>query len=366
MLIVLFSLLLVAILGTWWFTRQPHFGKLPSGERLTRIEQSPNYRNGQFHNQVPTPNFSNGGNFFRVFYEFMFNADKRNVPTDSIPHIKTNLQRLPADQDVLIWFGHSSYFIQLEGKRILVDPVFSANASPVSFTTKSFPGTQAYTAEDMPHIDFLIITHDHWDHLDYKSVVELLPKVSQAFCPLGVGAHLEYWGYPADIVHESDWGDTANLSGGFKLRTTPTRHFSGRGLKRNTSLWASYVLESPTSKIYIGGDSGMGPHFAEIGQKYGPFNLVILENGQYNAYWENIHLLPNQLLQAAEQLQAKNVLPVHAAKFPLSNHAWDEPYQKIREANRDFGLRLLTPIIGEVVRLDDNTQTFTDWWKDLH
>src|SRR5690554_2412599 len=207
MLITLLSLVLVVILGTWWFTRQPHFGKLPSGERLARIEQSPNYRDGAFRNQTPTPNFSNGGNFFTVFYEFMFNADKRNVPKDSLPHVKTDLHALPADENMLVWFGHSSYFIQLDGKRILVDPVFNGHASPVSFTTKSFPGTRVYSAADMPPIDFLIITHDHWDHLDFNTVVSLMPTVSQVFCPLGVGAHLEYWGYPASKVHESDWGE---------------------------------------------------------------------------------------------------------------------------------------------------------------
>lgn len=365
MLIFLLSLALIVTIGISWFVRQPQFGKLPAGDRLARIEQSPNYRNGAFHNQEPTPNFSNGGNFFNVFYEFIFKADKRNIPTDSIPHIKTDLHALPPDEDVLIWFGHSSYFIQLDGKRILVDPVFNGNASPVSFTTKSFAGTKVYTVDDMPPIDFLIITHDHWDHLDYKSVTGLKPKVSQVFCPLGVGAHLEYWGYEASILHESDWGDTAQLPGGFTLHTTPTRHFSGRGLKRNTSLWASYVLESPSKKIYIGGDSGMGPHFADIGKEHGPFDLVILENGQYNAYWESIHLMPNQILQAAEQLGTKNLMPVHAAKFPLANHAWDEPYLEITERNKSAGFRLLTPIIGEVVHLADTTQEFTDWWVGI-
>lgn len=365
MLIALFFLIALVVIGTWWFIRQPQFGKLPSGERLARIEQSPNYRNGAFQNLEATPNFSNGGNFFSVFYEFIFKADKRNIPTDSIPHIKTDLRALPSDQNTLVWFGHSSYFIQLDGKRILVDPVFNANASPVSFTTKSFPGTQVYTAEDMPDIDFLIITHDHWDHLDFLSVTALMPKVSQVFCPLGVGAHLEYWGYSPSIVHESDWGDTAHLSGGFTLHTTPTRHFSGRGLKRNSSLWVSYVLHSPTQKIYIGGDSGMGRHFAEIGQKHGPFDLVILENGQYNVFWESIHLLPHQFLQAAEQLQAKSVLPVHAAKFPLSNHSWDDPYLQVSKENEVYNLRLLTPLIGEPVHLSDTTQQFTDWWLGL-
>lgn len=365
MLITLLFLVFAVIIGTWWFTRQPHFGKLPSGERLARIEQSPNYRNGAFHNQTPTPNFSNGGNFFSVFYEFIFKADKRNIPTDSIPHVKTDLHALPADANVLVWFGHSSYFIQLDGKRILVDPVFNGHASPVSFTTKSFPGTQAYGVADIPPIDFLIITHDHWDHLDFNTVRSLMPTVSQVFCPLGVGAHLEHWGYPASKVHESDWGDTTQLPGGFSLHTTPGRHFSGRGLKRNASLWASYVLQSPSQKIFIGGDSGMGPHFEVIGAQHGPFDLAILENGQYNLYWESIHTLPEQVLQAAQQLQATNVLPVHSAKFPLANHAWDDPLVQLTKENETVGLRLLTPMIGEVVRLGDSTQQFTDWWVGI-
>src|SRR5690606_10210221 len=365
MLIFLISLALLVYIGTWWFTRQPQFGKLPGGERLARIERSPNYHNGAFRNQVPTPNFSNGGNFFRVFYEFALKADKRNIPTDSIPHVKTDLHALSPAEDILVWFGHSSYFIQLNGKRILVDPVFNRNASPVSFTTKSFLGAHAYGVEDIPAIDFLIITHDHWDHLDFRTVSALMPKVSAAYGPLGVGAHLEHWGYPARNVHESDWGETTSLPGGLTLHTTPARHFSGRGLKRNTSLWASYVLQSSLRKIYIGGDSGMGPHFAKIGAQHGPFDLAILENGQYNPYWENIHTRPEQVLEAAQQLQAREVLPVHAAKFSLSNHAWDDPLVRITEANRSAGLRILTPRIGEIVQLGDSTQQFSEWWRGL-
>src|SRR5690606_17146715 len=143
------------------------------------------------------------------------------------------------------------------------------------------------------------------------------------------------------------------------------RHFSGRGLKRNTSLWASYVLQSPSQKIYIGGDSGIGPHFAAIGEQHGPFDLAILENEQYNPYWESIHTLPKQVLQAAQQLQATDVLPVHAAKYPLSNHAWDDPLVQLTKENETVGLRLLTPMIGEAVRLGDSTQQFTEWWVGI-
>ncbi|WP_228466976.1 MBL fold metallo-hydrolase [Adhaeribacter swui] len=353
-------------MSTTIFLRQAQFGKLPSGARLERIKKSPNYRNGAFQNESFTPDLAEGVTYFSVAKDFFFGKNKRATPTDSIPSTKTDLLHLDPKQDVLVWFGHSSYFMQVDGKRFLVDPVLSGAASPVSFTTKAFKGTDRYTPDDLPEIDYLLISHDHYDHLDYETILKLKPKVKTIICALGTGEHLEYWGYdPAKII-EKDWNEEVNLGDGFSVHTVPARHFSGRGFKRNQALWTSYVLQTPTQKLFIGGDSGYDKHFAAIGEKFGPFDLVILENGQYNQSWRYIHMLPEQILQAAKDLKAKRIFPVHSAKFNLGLHAWDEPLKLIMENNKSEHLKIITPMIGEQVNLNDTTQQFSQWWVGVN
>src|SRR5690606_32474015 len=365
---MLLSLLIactVLVAGVVIFTRQPPFGRAPQGHRLERIENSPNYKNGRFQNLEDTPDLAEGVNMLTVLWSFLFKYTPLHVTVDPIPSVKTDLHQLDAQADVLVWFGHSSYFMQVDGKKVLVDPVFNGHASPVSFTTKSFPGTTGYHVTDMPDIDYLIITHDHWDHLDYNTVKQLQPKVGRVICPLGVGAHLEYWGYPPGKIMELDWHELTQLSDGFTLRATPARHFSGRGFKRNGTLWASFVLNTPSKRIFIGGDSGYGTHFSQIGTQYGPFDLAILENGQYHPYWIYIHTLPEQVILAAQNLGAKRVLPVHNSKFSLAMHAWDDPLIDLTKANANTGMPLLTPMIGQPVHLKDTAQGFERWWEQV-
>ncbi|OBQ56744.1 MBL fold metallo-hydrolase [Tamlana sp. s12] len=357
------GVLLVAIIigiGTLWFLNTERFGKHPSGERLARIKQSPNYKNGSFQNLNDTPMLSEGVRYSTVLSEFLFSS-KPKEPTE-IPSVKTDLKSLNADEAVLIWMGHSSYFIQIDGKKILVDPVFSGNASPLSFTTKAYKGTDVYTAEDIPDIDYLFLSHDHWDHMDYRTLKQLQPKIKTVITGLGNGAHLEHWGYKPEIIVEGGWNDLVVNENGFEIYMTPARHFSGRGLKRAQTLWASFVLKTPSSNIYIGGDSGYYTHFKTIGEQYGPFDLVILENGQYDKNWKYIHMLPGEQLVAATDLQAKSILPVHTAKFTLANHAWNEPLEKMVEAAKNKNIRVITPLIGQQVNLTDSLQTFKLWW----
>ncbi len=365
MLLTILLIVVAAVATLLLFIRTPRFGQAPTGQRLERIENSPNYRDGSFQNLEHTPDLAEDANMATVMWNFIFTRVPRQIPTDSIPHLKNDLLTLDGQTDALVWFGHSSYLLQTDGKRFLVDPVFNGNASPVRFTTKSFPGTTGYHADDMPPIDVLVLTHDHWDHLDYQTVKRLEPKVTQVICPLGVGAHLEHWGYPAAKITELDWHESAQLPDGFGISATPARHFSGRGFKRNGTLWASYALRTPSRNIFIGGDSGYGKHFAEIGRRYGPFDLAILENGQYNPAWIYIHMLPEQVLQAAQELGAKLLIPVHHSKFPLALHAWDEPLIRITEANKAVGMPLWTPQIGQVVALADSAQVFGNWWDGV-
>lgn len=348
--------------GTLLFLNTERFGKHPSGERLSKVKQSPNYKNGNFQNLNNTPMLAEGVGYGKVMYEFLF-LSKPKEPSKNIPSVKTNLKALNLNENVLIWMGHSSYFMQLDGKKILVDPVLSGNASPLSFTTKAYSGTDIYTTDDIPEIDYLFISHDHWDHMDHNTLKKLKPKIKHVITGLGNGAHLEHWGFNPEVILEGDWYDSIFNSDGFEIHITPARHFSGRGFKRDQTLWASFVLKSPTTAIYIGGDSGYDTHFKTIGEKFGPFDLAILENGQYDEKWKYIHMLPGEQLKAASDLNAKTVLPVHSGKFTLANHDWDEPFIKITNEAIQSPIKVTTPMIGEQVNLNDNMQRFNHWWN---
>jgi L-ascorbate metabolism protein UlaG (beta-lactamase superfamily) len=350
------------MLAVYLFMHGAQFGAAPAGERLKKIQHSPHYRNGQFQNLSITPSLTEGTSYFRILKTFFFDRNTQKIPPSTLPSVKTDLLHLAPDQNILIWFGHSSYFMQVNRKTILVDPVFSGNASPLRSTTKSFKGSDIYTVDDLPAIDYLFITHDHWDHLDYKTILQLKPKVKKLVTGLGVGAHLESWGYDKNDIEEKDWNEQIILGGGFIVNTVPARHFSGRGFKRNGSIWMSFVLTTPGKKIFIGGDSGYDRHFAEIGKQFGPFDLAILEDGQYNGYWKYIHMSPEETVRAAIDLQAKKLLPVHWGKFSLSVHSWNEPIIRIKKEAARKNVNLLHPMIGQAVDLDGDP-VFDAWWE---
>ncbi|MDN3586702.1 MBL fold metallo-hydrolase [Pedobacter aquatilis] len=360
--IILLSLILLLVLATYFYMKKPLFGKAAEGARLERMKKSPNFKDGVFQNINKTPAVTEGYTTMGIIADKLFTNYPRLTPVDSIPSKKADLLNLPISEDILVWFGHSSYFIQLDGKRILVDPVFSGNASPIPGTVVAFKGTERYKVEDLPNIDYLIISHDHYDHVDYESLIKLKSKTKKVICGLGVGADFEDWGYDVNDILEKDWNETIDFGGGFFIHTTPARHFSGRGFSRNNTLWMSYVFQSPSMKIYIGGDSGYDTHYANIGKKFGPIDLAILEDGQYDKKWKYIHLMPEQGLKAAKDLNAKRLFPVHSSKFVLANHPWDEPLMKITELNKKAKIPLVTPIIGEFVYLKNDKQIFKQWW----
>jgi L-ascorbate metabolism protein UlaG (beta-lactamase superfamily) len=351
---MLLSILLVCTIFVTIYLHTPKFGNLPEGLHLERIKKSSNYRNGNFQN-IHSFNFMTHSNKITSFFEFFAKREKIH----KIPSTKTDLINLNKTENVLVWFGHSSYFIQIEGKRILVDPVFSEISSPIPFWPKAFPGSNVYTSNDIPEIDYLIITHDHWDHLDYKTIKNI--KASKIICPLGVGAHFERWRINNFI--EMDWYEIIKIDNNFKIHCFPAKHFSGRGFLRNKTLWASFLIEVPTHfNIFIGGDGGYDTHFTEIGNKFGSVDLAILENGQYNKNWKDIHMHPYETIQAAEDLKAKALLPVHVAKFSLSTHSWNEPLETIFKLSQNKGFKLLTPMIGQKVSLQNVNQSFKKWW----
>jgi L-ascorbate metabolism protein UlaG (beta-lactamase superfamily) len=352
-------IILLLTAGCTAYSCLPKFGSTPKNERLKKVRQSSNYYAGHFQNINPTPQITTS--FWNVIFQ---SSSRQRKPKDKIPAVKTNFYELNPQENLLVWFGHSSYYFQIEGKRFLVDPVFSRVASPVSFINTAFAGTDLYKPADIPDIDYLVITHDHWDHLDYPTVKELKPRIGKVICPLGVGEHFTRWNFDESVLIEMDWEDTLTLDAGFEIHCLPARHFSGRGFNAKQSLWASFLLKTSVLTLFMGGDSGYDTHFASIGNRFFSIDFALLENGQYNKAWKYIHSRPEETLQAAKDLHAKNVIPVHNSKFALSSHSWNEPLQRISEANekQEKPLRLLTPKIGEIVFLQDSTQTFGRWW----
>lgn len=364
MTMIIISLVLLLAITVVLYMQQAKFGKAPSGKRLERMKQSPHYKDGVFENRTFTPTLTEGYSMMGAMWDFLFKKNPRMKPQQDIPSVHTDLHRLPADSNVLVWFGHSSYYLQVDGLKILVDPVFSGNASPVPGSTKSFKGSDAYTVADLPEIDYLLISHDHYDHLDYETIKSLQGKVKKVICGLGVGAHFEYWGYAPEMLIEKDWDETVDLGQGRILHTLSSRHFSGRTFKRNNTLWLSFLLETPERKIFLGGDGGYDSRFQEIGARFGAIDLAILENGQYNVAWQAIHCLPEETIKAAKELNAKRVMPVHSAKFALAMHDWNEPLSEIVRLNQSAPIPMATPRIGEVVQLDHTEQAFPEWWKE--
>jgi L-ascorbate metabolism protein UlaG (beta-lactamase superfamily) len=278
-------ILLFILTAFFIITNLPVFGRLPKGLRLEKIHHLANYRDGALQNQSITLMQPEGVSFFKILNAFFFEKHPNKAPDKALYFITPNLNGSPKSvAPEIIWFGHSSYLIKVEGLRILVDPVFSKTPSPFSFIgSKAFLGTNVVKAEEFKNIDILLITHDHYDHLDYNSILKIAPQVKTIVTSLGVGEHLEKWGIKADKINELCWNESLTLFSSLKLTAVPARHFTGRKFKRNQTLWSAFVLKTENYQLFLGGDSGYDTHFAKIGEEFGPFDLALLECGQYNA-----------------------------------------------------------------------------------
>ena len=335
-------------------------GKSPAGERLERVKTSTHYKDGKFHNVEPTSVNPNDVSIFRILKK-MLSRPASVRPSHEMPHEQTNLKQLSSASPVVVWFGHSSYFIRVDGFNILVDPVFSGNASPFRFFGKAFDGADTYNAEDFPEIDLLVLTHDHYDHLDWPTIKKLDFKVKQVITSLGVGSHLEYWGMASEKIRELDWWHAAEVSKKIKITATPARHFSGRDFRRAKTLWSSFVLEINEYRIFIGGDSGYDGSFKKINDRFGSFDLAFLECGQYGKYWPQIHMFPEQTVMAARDLNAEITFPVHWGKFVLSTHPWNESIKRFAEAAKREKRKFVSPKIGQPFYLEKEFEQEI-WW----
>jgi len=335
-------------------------GKNPTGKHLEHLKQSPNYKKAGFENISETPVMAKEVSFLKTARDY-YNKPKTTAPGFTLPSVKTDLKNITSAEPFIVWFGHSSYFIRISNKNFLIDPVFSGNAAPVSCMVNAFAGSNTYTTVDFPPIDFLIITHDHYDHMDYKTIVKLKPQINKVCCSLGVGSHLQYWGFDEKIITEIDWWQTEKIDANITLTATAARHFSGRGVRRGKTLWSSFILKTKEYNLFLGGDSGYDTHFKKIGENYGPFDIAVLEAGQYNASWPHIHMMPEETVQAAVDLKAKILLPVHWGKFVLALHPWDEPVNRVLAKAAELNVKVTTPMIGEPVVLNVSYPN-KQWW----
>ena len=354
-LVMIFSIILFVVASSVIFYRcAPQFGASPSKIERQRIERSPNFKDGKFVNLETTPVMVKKINYFKMFKE-VINSSKVNAPKTPIETKVFDKNRFLQNDSAIsmTWFGHSTVLLRVEGINIITDPVFSKRASPFSFAgTKAFNYTHEMLIDSLPAIDYVIISHDHYDHLDYNSIKKLNLITKKFLVPLGVRAHLERWGVPSEKIVDLDWWEKYEIDSLHWFVNTPARHFSGRRMgNRNSTLFSSWVINIGNYRLFFGGDSGYGLHFKQIGDKYGPFNLTMLECGQYNEHWAYIHSFPEQTIQANIDLKGKQLLPIHWGKFLLNLSPWHESIERARKEAQIKGADIVSPTIGEVVKI---------------
>ena len=342
------------------------FGTRPGKDDEQKFKTSAHYNSEDkiFFNRRPNlvKEMRKNAMSFSTFKEWFAGGENRK-PSKPLPEIKPDMKEFvkPSSDIKVVWFGHSTFLLNMDGKIILVDPVFSGSASPFSFMVKRFQKPVLELSE-LPPIDYVVISHDHYDHLDMESIQFFKDKKTLFVAPLGVGSHMIGWGISSNRITELDWWQTHGQDG-LSFTATPAQHFSGRdGLHDNTTLWASWVIKSENHNIYFSGDSGYDTHFKDIGDKYGPFDLAFIENGQYNPKWKEVHMLPEESVKAFYDLKAKRYFPVHWGMFELAFHSWNEPIQRISEMAWNQGIPLVSPKLGEVVQVTDSYKNLF-WWE---
>ena len=340
--------------------RLPVFGGTPEGRRLDRMQRSPQWRDGRFRNATPTVL----GGSPKAAWEWLTADRGLRQPSGEVPTARRTAADFAAPADLrLTWLGHGTTLVEIEGARVLIDPVFSRHASPgPAFGVARFFEPPLPLAE-VPALDAVVLTHDHYDHLDAATVRQLAGTVPRWLCPLGVGAHLERWGVAAGRVTELDWWDEARVAG-VRLTATPARHFSGRSLTdRDRTLWCGWALVGDRHRVYATGDGGYDALFAEVGRRLGPFDATLAEVGAYNAGWADIHMGPEQAVRAVQDARGGLMVPVHWGTFNLAFHGWTEPAERVVVAAQAAGVPLAVPMPGQHVDPAD-PPAVARWWPE--
>ncbi|MGZ4520169.1 MAG: MBL fold metallo-hydrolase [Mycobacteriaceae bacterium] len=342
-------------MATWALSRS--IGASPARIR-PYAAGSPQFRDGGFHNVLPSTVLAPGeqGSLARAF------LTRTNVGRPSKPVPLTTPQLGQGVSELAVtWFGHASALLEVDGVRVLVDPVWSGRVSPSTVVGPRRLHPVLLPLQDLPEVAAVLISHDHYDHLDHPTVRALLRTQSAPFVvPLGIGAHLRGWGVPEERIIELDWNQSRTVAG-LALTCTEARHFSGRALKRNTTLWSSWVIAGDAHRVFFGGDSGYTPAFATIGEQHGPFDLTLMPVGAYGDQWPDIHMNPEEAVRAHTDLGGGLLLPIHWATFNLAFHRWAEPAERVRIAAKEHDVALTIPQPGQRVVVADPPE-LTDWW----
>ncbi|MCM3629671.1 MBL fold metallo-hydrolase [Paenibacillus glycanilyticus] len=362
-------LAVIVLLVALFLKISPVFGGKPGEQTLARMKKSPHYEKGKFVNTLPSSMSMSLRENLELLMEFA-RGNKGAKPAKALavepisPQSLRENARQAGGKAKITWFGHSALLLELDGKKLLLDPMLGRAPSPVPWIGgKRFSSALPIEIEELPAIDAVLLSHDHYDHLDYGSIKRLKDKVGRFFVPLGVAAHLERWGVAPDRIEEFNWWEEVVWEG-IRMACTPARHFSGRGMTgRNGTLWCSWVLHGKAARIFFSGDSGYGPHFRQIGEQYGPFDLTLMECGQYDPRWAAIHMMPEESVQAHLDVKGELMIPIHWGAFRLAMHDWSDPVERAVKKARELRAKIATPRIGEPVRIGTETYPTAEWWR---
>jgi L-ascorbate metabolism protein UlaG (beta-lactamase superfamily) len=341
-------------------------GKRAQGARLERMKASPRWVGDRFHNVHPiAPGLRDPNASMPSLGDFLCGGERR-IPVGPLPSMSPlDVWTRPPESGLrATWLGHSTLLIEIGGLRVLTDPVWGPRASPSSIAGPKRFQPVPVALRAMPPLDLVLVSHDHYDHLDYPTIRELAKSEVPFVTSLGVGAHLEGWGVSSQRIVELDWWESYRLPNtGFRLTATPSQHFSGRGLKdRNATLWSSFVMRSERHAVFFSGDTGLTSEYRTIRERLGPFDLVMLEVGAFHPAWGDIHLGPNNALEALALLGGGPFLPVHWGTFALAMHAWDQPAEALLELAPQSGAQLLMPRLGEPIE-PVHAEAVSPWWR---
>lgn len=360
---VFLPILFLLLLGTIWLFTSPEFGGSHSKEDVERYRLSKQYEGEVFKNIVPTSMDMGFSDILSVLKEYM-NGIKRD-PEFELPIEKVSASALLQNryETKIMWFGHSAVLLQIDGKNVLLDPMLGESPAPHPVVgTKRYYSELPIEIDSLPTIDLVLISHDHYDHLDYGSIMKLKDKTKLFVLPLGVAAHFRSWGIEESKLVEMDWWEELEAAG-LQLAFLPSRHFSGRALAdRNHTLWGSFRVKGKKDNIYFSGDGGYAEHFKAIGAKYGPFDFAMLECGQYHEKWAQIHMMPEETAQAGIDIRAKRIMPIHWGAFTLSLHHWTDPILRVKKKAQELNLPIVHPKIGSYFSISDSSFDRSEWW----